>query len=270
MKNKENKNDSKNQAKTTKLSSKSNESFNSKTSGSGKPAPGGGSGGTSGMIVEETGKTDNFDNKTADDARHEREMNHETGDNTDSHRAAAAAAPSVVTAEKSVGATSRSYKQHGDVYSQYSRRDRPRSPPTDRTDRSSLYRKSVFTIMRENTEFEQFRSQERELLEQERLAKGGEARDDQAETLSARTRTTNQTTATNFTKSTAIPDDSDAKSMTTQQVNKIKKDEKLSEIGKFLAIIEENNVAVVIKYVDVYALKLLVKLEDNENSSNQI
>ena len=116
--------------------------------------------------------------------------------------------------------------------------------------------------MRDNTEFEEFRVKERQLMEEERLANESESRDNNSiGTHSARTRTTHQTNSTHITQLTNEEDDESA---LNSQI--IIQDKKLSDIAKFLHLIEENNVAAVIKYVDVYALKLLMKFDDGHVS----
>ena len=230
-------------------------SFKQKQNGTHSGAHAGGAGG---IIIEETSMAENFDNKTDDDKQHEREINGEPtlmAETSSSRRTA-----NIVGGEDNSTASKSSRHQRNNIhYSQYSRRERPHSPATDR---SATYRKSVFTLMRDNTEFEEFRVKERQLMEEERLANESESRDNNSiGTHSARTRTTHQTNSTHITQLTNEEDDESA---LNSQI--IIQDKKLSDIAKFLHLIEENNVAAVIKYVDVYALKLLMKFDDGHVS----
>ena len=207
-----------------------------------------------GLQVEDTRSVDNFENKTDDDVMHEREMNCEDKSERKDRETKSKHDPTSIRLQ-SVRRMSGQFGEGEDG------RKSEREMEDDQL--SSRYRKSVFSFIRENTEFVKFRELEKEEREEaiteenEGNQDGGEKGDHEKryDATSARTRTTHMTQSTNISFKSGS-------SFIAQQDQSGKKG-KMSDIQKLGSIIEDNNVAAAIKHIEVYAVKLLVNLDDN-------
>ena len=210
--------------------------------------------GSGGLQVKDTKSLDNFENKTDDDVMHEREMNCESESERKDGETKAKHDPTSIRLQ-SVRRMSGQFGEGEDG------RKSEREIEDDQL--SSRYRKSVFSFIRENTEFVKFRELEKEEREEaiteenEGNQDGGEKGDNEKryDATSARTRTTHMTQSTNISFKSGS-------SFIAQQDQSGKKG-KMSDIQKLGSIIEDNNVAAAIKHIEVYAVKLLVNLDDN-------